>query len=141
MRQRYGVNFPSLSFAASRNLTNQAHLDVGDDGRCFAIWARRNLCTPPPPQWWLLFPSVGLAIQLADGVRISWDGRHAMHCSMSVPSPGDELLSLFVAEDRGVASAHRKQASFRAGQRVTRADQLMVGRIVWRKIRRQGRRA
>jgi hypothetical protein len=31
--------------------------------------------------WYLLFPDVGLAIELAHGVGVSWDGRVHRHCT------------------------------------------------------------
>ena len=108
--------FSHLAFALSKNLNNSAHLDVGDGSRCFAIWMRTCMSADAPRSWWLLFPSVGLAIQLAPGVRVSWDGRHCSHCSVSHPREGDSLISIFVAGKEAVFDAWRRKARFDALQ-------------------------
>ena len=88
--------FSLLAFAFSIDLNNSMHMDIHDGWRSYAVWFRETRRAPPPKEWWLLFPAVGLAIELKEGVRVSWDGRHAMHCSISMPGEGDHLYSMFV---------------------------------------------
>ena len=114
----------------SRNLWNEAHVDSDDAERSFAIWVRLRIHAPPPPQWWLLFPSVGLAVVLVDGVRISWDGRCAHHCSISEPGEGDALFSLFACTSRSVQAAEARQARYREVARATAANDVAVGDAV-----------
>ena len=57
--------------AVSCNLGNPEHIDPRDDSPSFARWYRSCPHLPAPTTWWLLFPAVGLAIELevAAGVR------------------------------------------------------------------------
>ena len=66
------------------------------------MWTRAHPQLPARGQaslmWYLLFPDVGLAIELAHGVGVSWDGRVHRHCT-AVPrhvAPRDHLYSLFL---------------------------------------------
>lgn len=65
----------------SKDLANAAHLDPNDDGRCHAVWMRSEFLHPEPKHWYMLFPDVGLAIELCHGACLSWDGREARHCT------------------------------------------------------------
>jgi len=125
--------FSRLRCAVTVNLTNRPHRDLDDAGKCFAIWVQKYVGgkpPKPPKQWWLLFPSVGLAIQLVHGVRISWNGRCAQHCSISVPGEeGDELLSLFAATSLNVQRHKDAWASYKAARVVQRGKQLKVGAL------------
>ena len=48
--------------------------------------------------WWFLFLEHGVAVALAHGMWISWDGRSQPHCSAVPCVPkGDRLLSLFAS--------------------------------------------
>jgi hypothetical protein len=64
-------------------LGNSCHTDR-DGARSFAVRLRAK---PDGCEcgWWLLFPEHGVAVALAHGTWISWDGRSQPHCS-SVPS-------------------------------------------------------
>ena len=67
--------------------------------------------------WWLLFPDVGLAIELEDSVAISWDGRECMHCT-SAPSraymyASDALLSLFFGMTGNLLAAGQRVAEMK----------------------------
>lgn len=119
--------FSRLRCAVTSNLTNMPHRDLDDAGKCFAIWVRKHVSAPPPKEWWLLFPSVGLAIQLHHGVRISWNGRCAPHCSISVPGEGDELLSLFAGTSHRVQAHREAWADFQLKRRAQRRKELQVG--------------
>eukprot|EP00965_Chrysotila_dentata_P024290 804541-Pleurochrysis_carterae.AAC.1 len=69
--------------AACRNLGNPAHIDMQDGSHSFVISAfenPQNLRRDVKHTSWLLFPDVGLAIELIDGVGVSWDGRKLRHC-------------------------------------------------------------
>jgi len=70
---------------------------------------------------------VGLAIQLHHGVRISWNGRCAPHCSISVPGEGDELLSLFAGTSHRVQAHREAWADFQLKRRAQRRKELQVG--------------
>jgi hypothetical protein len=82
---------------ASENIGNSCHTDR-DNARSFAVWLRSktNTCVGG---WWFLFPKHGVAVELAHGTWMSWDGRVQPHCS-AVPfcvSKDDQLLSLFAS--------------------------------------------
>lgn len=126
--------FSRLRCAVTVNLTNRPHRDLDDAGKCFAIWVQKYVGgkpPKPPKQWWLLFPCVGLAIQLEQGVRISWNGRCAQHCSISVPGEeGDELLSLFAGTSLRV-QGHKDDWASHKGERVVQGGkQPEVGDLV-----------
>eukprot|EP00966_Prymnesium_polylepis_P322439 7378695-Prymnesium_polylepis.1 len=76
-QQRAAARFGGLPACAdaSHNLANPVHLDVGDGDRSFAIWTRGQPQLGEIVGHYLLFPHVGLAIELVDGVAVSWDGR------------------------------------------------------------------
>ena len=80
---------------ASWNLGNAMHCDA-DGARSYAVWLSEKQYQGASGDWWLLFPMHSLAIALAHGTWISWDGRCQPHCT-AVPSvaEGDRLLSLF----------------------------------------------
>lgn len=62
-------------------MANAAHVDPNDGGRCHAVWLRTKFLEAEPKNWYMLFPDVGLAIQLCHGACLSWDGREARHCT------------------------------------------------------------
>jgi hypothetical protein len=77
----------------SHGLGNAKHRDR-DASRCFAGWfARRR---GPFRTWFLLFPDIGLAIRLAHGTFVSWNGATQPHCT-AVPADGegDAFVSVF----------------------------------------------
>jgi hypothetical protein len=81
-------------WAASQDLGNSCHTDR-DNSRSFAVWLRAFpdgcVCA-----WWFLFPEHGVAVELAHGTWMSWDGREQPHCSAVPCVPKDDrLLSLF----------------------------------------------
>ena len=99
---------------ASYNLANPCHCDVADAWRSFAIWVRGNPGNnniPAPRDHWFLFPDVGLAIELVDGVAISWDGRVAAHCTSMHTGlhAEDGLYSLFFSLPRAVVSCEIRE--------------------------------
>ena len=73
--------------------------------------------------WYLLFPDVGLAIELAHGVGVSWDGRVHRHCT-AVPrhvAPRDHLYALFLGQYTRVVNASERVAELRCAPRSRRA--------------------
>ena len=67
--------------------------------------------------WYLLFPDVGLAIELAHGVGVSWDGRVHRHCT-AVPrhvAPRDHLYALFLGQYKRVMNASERVADGSVG--------------------------
>jgi hypothetical protein len=86
------TNYP-LSYSASKNLGNELHRD-NDAARSFAVWVNKK--GNESKSWYLLFPEWEVAVEIANGTWISWDGKCCAHCS-AVPSVAedDELLSLF----------------------------------------------
>ena len=60
--------------------------------------------------WWFLFPNHGVAVELAHGTWMSWDGRVQPHCS-SVPcfAEDDELLSLFASLPNNLCSVFERE--------------------------------
>ena len=81
---------------ASENLGNSCHTDC-DYARSFAVWLRLKT-EVVVGGWWFLFPKHWVAVELAHGTWMSWDGREQPHCS-SVPwfTEDDRLLSLFAS--------------------------------------------
>ncbi len=79
--------------SASKNLGNKIHRD-NDAARSFAVWVNKK--GDASKSWYLLFPEWEVAIVIANGTWISWDGKCCGHCT-AVPSVAedDELLSLF----------------------------------------------
>ena len=139
------------TWAASVDLYNESHLDSGDGERCWAIWTRAH---PQPPargqaglMWYLLFPDVGLAIELAHGVGVSWDGRVHRHCT-AVPrhvAPRDHLYALFLGQYTRVMNASERVAELRMALRAQvearrrqRGPELGVGSVVWAKLYARG---
>ena len=117
-QQRAAARFGGLPACAdaSRNLANPVHLDVGDGDRSFAVWMRGQPQLGEIVGHYLLFPHVGLAIELVDGVAVSWDGRVLAHCT-SEPATAvradDALFSLFFSlpiDCSGSTSAYGRDA-------------------------------
>ena len=124
---------------ASLGLGGPRHVDCGNGGRSSAVWVQvtSHRERVQPTGWWLLFPDVGLAIELCDGVLVSWDGRSAAHCTCvprGVPE-GDELCSLFFGVSSKTASATRKMREFGMCVRADHAGRgggvLVAGDVVW----------
>jgi hypothetical protein len=104
--------------------------------------------------WYLLFPDVGLAIELAHGVGVSWDGRVHRHCT-AVPrhvAPRDHLYALFLGQYTRVANASERadlrmadlRMALRAqveARRQQHGPGLDVGSVVWAKHSSGGRRS
>ena len=89
-----------------------------------------------PTSWYFLLPDVGLAIELTDGVAISWDGRHVAHCT-AVPhdvQPTDALFSVFFSMPSDVMAADvRSSEMLRAERHRASGPQcpLAQGERVW----------
>lgn len=82
--------------ASSCLLSNAGHCDIFDNSRSWAMWTTQDASLPPPRSWFLLFPANGLAIELGEGVAVSWDGRFAWHCSsVADVDPRVQTLSFF----------------------------------------------
>jgi hypothetical protein len=91
---------------ASRNL------DVGDAHRSYAVWVRQQAQAGRIDGHWFLFPHVGLAVELVDGVAISWDGREIWHSTSAPSQPvqhDDALLSLFFSLPLDVVAAGERR--------------------------------
>ena len=118
MRHSAGSRFGGLPSCAdaSHNLANPVHLDVGDGDRSFAVWMRGQPQLGEIVGHYLLFPHVGLAIELVEGVAVSWDGRVLAHCTSepaTVVRADDALLSLFFSLPIDVAAAEARMAEMR----------------------------
>ena len=93
---------------ASVDLGNSCHTDR-DGARSFAVWlrAKPDGCACG---WWFLFPEHGVAVALAHGTWISWDGRSQPHCSAVPCVPeGDRLLSLFASLPANLCSVFKRE--------------------------------
>jgi hypothetical protein len=135
------INDSNRLMQASTDLGGPRHVDCRDGGRCCAVWIQvskqLSKSRVHPTGWWLLFPDVGLAIELCDGALVSWDGRYAAHCTC-VPSgvhDGDQLCSLFMGISSGTSRLSRKQHEFAMCVRADRAGcgggGLVIGDVVW----------
>jgi hypothetical protein len=93
---------------ASENLGNSCHTDR-DNARSFAVWLRLKTDIVVGG-WWFLFPKNGVAVELAHGTWMSWDGREQPHCS-SVPciTKDDQLLSLFASLPNNICSVFERE--------------------------------
>ena len=70
------------SGAASSGLSNSGHCDVRDSSRSFSVWTTSDpSIIYAQRRWWFFMPRNGLAIELGEGVAVSWDGRWVWHCS------------------------------------------------------------
>ena len=60
--------------------------------------------------WWFLFPKHGVAVELAHGTWMSWDGREQPHCT-AVPQveDNDKLLSLFASLPNNLCSVFERE--------------------------------
>jgi len=65
---------------ASLGLMNSGHLDTLDSSQCFALWTM-SAGSYFVEGAFLVFPWHGLAIELTDGIAVSWDGREALHAT------------------------------------------------------------
>ena len=93
---------------ASQDLGNACHTDR-DGARSFAVWLRAK---PDGCEcgWWFLFPEHGVAVVLAHGTWMSWDGRSQPHCSVVPCVPeGDRLLSLFASLPANLCSVFERE--------------------------------
>lgn len=109
----------------SKNLSNAAHLDPGDNGRSHAVWMRTNYMAKEPEGWYLLFPDVGLAIELCHGACVSWDGRMTRHCT-SIPhsmAAQDTLYSYFFGLNTPLTRARGRIAAFKAARAYRRSHE------------------
>ena len=119
--------------AVSSNLGNPEHLDCGDAWQSYARWLRGLPNGPEPSGWWFLLPAVGLAIELEDGVGVSWDGREVHHCT-AVPhgiGEGDELFSMFFSVQRRAEQHVVRQRHLLRALGVRGASRVEVGDSVW----------
>jgi len=93
---------------ASENIGNSCHTDR-DNARSFAVWLRSKT-EVIVDGWWFLFPKHGVAVELAHGTWMSWDGREKPHCS-SVPccTKDDKLLSLFASLPNNLCSVFERE--------------------------------
>lgn len=93
---------------ASQDLGNACHTDR-DGARSFAVWLRAQ---PDGCEcaWYFLFPEHGVAVVLAHGTWMSWDGRVQPHCSAVPCVPeGDRLLSLFASLPANLCSVFERE--------------------------------
>lgn len=99
----------------SHNLANPAHLDPCDDGRSHAVWIRKQHLQPEPHGWYLIFPDVGLAIELCHGACVSWDGRCARHCTTiaSGVREKDALYGYFFGLNTRLSNARARLERFK----------------------------
>eukprot|EP00965_Chrysotila_dentata_P057258 1899117-Pleurochrysis_carterae.AAC.3 len=159
------TNLPAC-FVASRNLGNPAHIDVQDGSHSFVIWAfenPQNFRRDVKHTSWLLFPDVGLAIELIDGVGVSWDGRKLRHCTSAIEhfphakkslqavlanpklvTDTASLLGFFTAMPKAALNSSHKQEEFVQARGALRHNggricasgkaRLLVGQKVWVRI-------
>jgi hypothetical protein len=93
---------------ASVDLGNSCHTDC-DGALSFAVWLRAKP-DGGARGWWFLFPEHGVAVALAHGTWISWDGRSQPHCSTVPCAPeGDRLLSLFASLPANLCSVFKRE--------------------------------
>lgn len=125
------------SGAASIDLANSAHVDPNDNSRSYAMWVMNDPRLPAPKSWFFLLPDVGLAIELWDGVAISWDGREVRHCTaVQECDARASLMSLFFAVPRFVQKDQKHKQEMKTA--ITLRNQLrdlypplVVGDVVW----------
>ncbi len=96
-----------ISYSASMNLGNEKHRD-NDAAQSFAVWVNKK--GDASKSWYLLFPEWEVAVEIANGTWISWDGKCCGHCT-AVPSVAedDELLSLFCSLPRRLCNHLTKE--------------------------------
>ena len=90
----WGLNPFSAFMVVSENLANESHVDCNDDSRCIAVFHTHKRCQHDNIVRYFLLPDVevwdgvrirkGVAIEIVDGLIISWEGDKVRHCS-SVP--------------------------------------------------------
>ena len=86
------------SIAVSRNLFNESHYDCYDAGYGASVWIQKDP-TKNVRNWYFVLPncsiegSLGVAIRLSHGIKISWHGREVKHCTMEPEiADGDALF-------------------------------------------------
>ena len=92
------------TYCVSSDLSNSLHCD-NDDGVSFAIFYRKK----PNGRTWFVIPSLGLAIEIAGTVILSWDGRLAQHASITT-APG--IHSLFGSSSPSVTMRRAVEKAF-----------------------------
>ena len=101
-------------WAASEDLGNAMHIDP-DGSRSFAVWYAERGHAGVSDGWWFLFPTHGLAVELAHGTWISWDGRVQRHCTaLPCVGEGDRLCSVFTSLPHNVLAHLDRGASLGA---------------------------
>ena len=96
----------------SDGLGNASHFDINDASQGFSVWAEEK--EGATLNWYFLLPNVtvihegktynGVAIRLAHGVAITWDGRLVRHCS-SVAKVDGGCYGAFWAANRPLCGA------------------------------------
>ena len=130
---KYNRIHPACDFTV--NFSCGEHIDTGDSSRSFTRYARR-LPAKGKPSLWFIFPHIGLAIEIDNGICISWDGRKAAHLT-SVPwglDDGDQLFAAFFALTIGVERCHQRTTEMRLALDAHNADghpPIASGSKVW----------
>jgi len=108
-----GVDFEALpklgkkcipTSAVSKNLGNPPHYDKKDGHRGYAMWIADGMMNQVS-SWWFVLPMHGIAVELCDGVIISWNGSEVMHCS-SVPCASCDVYSVWCSVPKSVLKRH-----------------------------------
>ena len=91
----------SAIVTVSENLANESHVDSNDDGMSIAIFHTHKSNQHGKTTRYFLLPDVetwdgntmkqGVAIEMVDGLVISWDGDKVRHCSSVPEIKGDAL--------------------------------------------------
>ena len=82
-----GEEFPQ-TLDLSVNIGNEPHYDMRDHGPGIGIWLKAGNRMNKNPNWYFILPnasienSKGVAIELAHGTLIEWDGTKIKHCTM-----------------------------------------------------------
>ena len=116
---------------ASEDLGNASHIDPDGD-RAFAVWYAERGHEGVSDGWWFLLPQHGLAVELAHGTWISWDGRVQHHCT-ALPrvGEGDSLCSVFASIHSGVLSHLDRGAALREVLRERATGDGLRGRALF----------
>jgi len=113
------------TYMCSKSLHNSLHIDPNNSTTSFAIFYQDQHKIGLS---YLLFPEIGLAIELKSPVLICWEGKTTQHCSVAVK---DGINSMFGCSKTEVDVRVKVEESFCQHQKKAKLARLCVGDHVY----------
>ncbi len=113
------------TYMCSASLHNSVHIDANDSTSSFAIFFQEKHLKGLS---YLVFPEIGLAIELKSPVLICWNGNTSKHCSISLR---EGILSLFGSSKNLVDERVKLESQFQSTRKKLKCHDLCVGDSVF----------